>query len=154
MTTEVTAEAVKAPATPIADVLSWIELLNGWGTIGLVVILSMIAWMFWKLNSGETPYRFGDTLIDPMTGKGSILRTAFLITLLVSLGIICYCVLVKQEVPSAILAIMGLVVAPMITGRMFENNDPRVKAQAAAMTPPGESAPPTASADANLETKQ
>ena len=150
---EATRIAVSEKPGPVADILSWIELLNGWGTIGLAILVFAVGWMFWRLNSGNTPYRFGDTLIDPMTGKGSILRTAFLLALLWGIGIVSYCVLVKQTPPSEIMGILALVVAPMIAGRYFETRDPRVVAQAQTMTEPPPSAPPTASAEANLETK-
>jgi hypothetical protein len=135
-----------APKTPFGDIVYWIELLNGWGTISLILIAAVVAWLFWQLNSGDTPFRLGDALIDPMTGKASILRIGFLVNLIGAFAVVFLCVSQGKPIPGELLGILGIFVAPIITNRYFENNDPRVAAQAKSMAPPNAEAPPSATA--------
>lgn len=129
------AEAIVASATdstpsPFGQVVYWIELLNGWGTVGLLVIVALTAWIFWRLNKGGTAFRLGDALIDPMTSKASILRVAFFVCLIASWATVFYCLLAGKEFPASVLGLLAIFVTPLITTRAFEIWDPRTKAAA------------------------
>lgn len=117
-------------STPFADIASVIEALNGWGTIGLITVVLVVAWIVWRLNSGATPFRVGDALIDPMTGKASILRLGFFVCLIMTWAVIGFCVMQGKAIPGELIAILTVFVAPVIANRFAENYDPRVKAAA------------------------
>lgn len=134
---------MEKPSNVLGDLIAWITLLDAWGLIGIAIILTALAVMFWKLNSGATPFRVGDALIDPMTGKASILRIGFLVGLCGSWSVILYQMIRGADVTGLTLGVLGIFVTPVITNRAFEIWDPRTKA-AAFNTAPGMPAPTAA----------
>lgn len=121
---------------PVAELVAWLTLLDAWGIIGLAILVASLAVLFWKLNSGATPFRIGDALIDPMTGKASILRVGFLVGLIGAWAVIFYQMVRGVDVGGLTLGVLGIFVAPLITNRAFEIWDPRTKAAAAGMQEP------------------
>lgn len=148
--TEQDAIAAAEKSSPLGDILSW---MNGWGTIGLVFIVSLVGWIFWRLNKGATPFRVGDALIDPMTGKASILRIGFFVMLAATLVVILFGLMRGEDVKTFTLTALGIFVTPLIAARGFEVIDPRVKSQAEAMSTPPSGPPPSSSADADIKTE-
>ncbi len=133
-------------SNPVGDVVAWIELLNGWGTVGLICLLAAVGVVFWRLNSGATPFRVGDALIDPLTGRASILRIGFFVCLIWTWAVVTFCVIQSKPIPGELLGILAIFVAPLITNRAFEIWDPRTKAAAfnAAPNMPPPAVPPEA----------
>lgn len=131
---------------PIGDLIAWITLLDAWGLLWIAVIVGGAGFIFWRLNSGATPFRIGDALIDPMTGKASILRIGFFAGLMGAWTTAGYYMLMGDDVKNFVLGLLAIFVTPVITNRAFEIFDPRIKAQAQSMTPPNAEAPPSAAA--------
>lgn len=120
--------------TPDALYTLFEELFFSRGAIAAALLAIVVGLILWRLNKGPTPFRLGEALIDPMTGKASILRTGFFVCLVAAWGVVYFYVVQGLEIPASVqttlLGVLGIFITPMIANRAFEIWDPRVKAEA------------------------
>lgn len=113
----------------------WLQLLNAWGVLAVVTLALVVTLILWRTNKGSTAYRLGDAMIDPMTGKASILRTGHFVCLIAAWSLVYFYAVQGEEIPASIqtmvLGLLGIFVTPLMVHRVAENFDPRVKAEAA-----------------------
>lgn len=110
------------------------EAFLGRGALAFAMMSFFTVLILWRMNRGSTPFRLADALIDPMTGKASILRTGFFVCLIAAWAVIFFYVAQEKEIPGSVqntvLGVLSIFVVPLITNRAFEIFDPRTKAAA------------------------